>query len=66
MALFHLLILFYAGLALAAICTAWLVFFRRELNRPPLSWEAVLALVAVLSLALAYSSMRMYGLLPAG
>lgn len=66
MALFHLLILFYAGLALAAICTAWLVFFRRELNKPPLSWEAVLALAAVLSLALAYASMRMYGLLPAG
>lgn len=66
MAMFHLLILFYTGLALAAVCTAWLVFFRRELGRPPLMSEAVLASVAVLSLALAYASMRMYGLLPPG
>ena len=66
MAMFHLLILFYAGLALAAICTAWLVFFRRELIRPPLFSEAVLAAVALSALALAYASMRMYGLLPPG
>ncbi len=66
MAMFHLLILFYAGLALAAICTAWLVFFWREQKRPPLLYESVLAAVAVLSLVLSYAAIYMYGLLPSG
>ena len=63
MAMFHLLILFYAGLALAAICTAWLVFFWREQERPPLLYEAVLASAAILSLVLSYAAMYIYGLL---
>lgn len=66
MAMFHLLLLFYAGLALAAICTAWLVFFWRKWQRPPLLSEAVLAAVAVLSLVLSYAAMYIYGLLPPG
>jgi hypothetical protein len=66
MAMFHLLILFYAGLVLAAICTSWLVFYWREWKRPPFFSEPVLVTVAFLALALAYTSMRMYGLLPPG
>ncbi len=63
MAMFHLLILFYAGLALAAICTAWLVFFWREQERPPLLHESVLVAAAILSLVLSYAAMYIYGLL---
>ena len=42
---------------------AWLVFFWREQERPPLLYEAVLASAAVLSLVLSYTAMYIYGLL---
>lgn len=66
MAMFHLLILFYAGLSLGAVSTAWAVFLWRDGAPLTLFNRYVFFVVVLFSLGMSYATIFMFGLLPAG
>jgi len=66
MAMFHLLILFYAGISLGALSLSGAVFLLRDGIRLSLLNKYVFTFAVIVSLGISYMTVRMFTLLPVG
>lgn len=64
MAMFHLLILFYAGISLGAVSLSGVVFLWRNGNYLSLLNKYVFTFAVLISLGISYMTLFMFGLLP--